>query len=1075
MASVAKLLRSRHARFGWLLTIEGIAEAFSSIPELVGSGEGSWIGTDYGPRSVKLGLVMPSDLSFGYTWVSGGKLEEGGGAFQLLDFDGTVVDLFREEEPDEDTETLVARLAPSDDPAPEEILGPLGTPIPLWDRHVGLERIGPAGERRFLWCWPDDAPNGFDHPAGIGWPTLLITQRATMWPGRKISLWMIVYDPETATWPSWQQQYEGGALAWYGEIRGYGAWRSVTHRGAETRALDLHVAGPTAWIQGAINTTRPPAWRSISGAVEISEAKGNHLVACWMGSSSFNQGGFGEGGYIHSVWDVQTFASGNTLAGITSRQELADKLNNIANAMISGLDWGDVLGSSNTVADPPQVWQAEAENERSVSVSDGGSLIKIRRESSNDEATFSLVLHADVWAAMGWDLGAQRFESIDELWSGAIPVGGEAWGEAAGANKVPTTGYYRGWFSTMGAAPGYLPDNGGSTRVHTALWPEGTVIIKSTGGDILQLGIGDVPCEGQLADPPKLGTQIDGQQCDASGWWIVRGKRLTREAYEAGEDPVDFMQVALCDWVATDDRLHIAIDSASRAAVRVRRWENPRRFGVPHDKFSGTWAAVSRTLEMAPIAVIGGTSSEALDRAYWLPTRLLLSSGTAYRDPLSGSTQPGEQHPLDQEPADKLAGDLEVRDLSAGLPRIAVDHASWRRAAGKLPGGRAGALARSMPVLLGPGQIDEILHNICTMRGWVLTWRRQASAPVPAYGVLDPIATLSPDAVEVTITDAVKAAPNVAPELWRPAIKLREAGPYDQFDVQVDRNPVDGNTKDNFQYSMSIGSLDSGRRFRSGRLHLAVADGGLRDPGPWIGTPLRPLYDWTDQARQRLGGIAGPWWARSAWLYTAIVDATVAPDLWLGTIVRVIDPRAATPQGAFGVDHIGYVAEIRLLTREMPGAKQVTIALQPRAVSQMRVWGPSARVLAWDAGTSTATISEDWAGAKRRKPSHDDTLGFTKPPWCLVSGGPLKVQIFQSETGRTYPDAYTVTADVLAADAEAHTLTLDNVVGKIYRDMIKWIVAAPWADQPDWARSIYVPITDAEGYYAPGQKGRRLK
>ena len=1069
MTAVADLLVARHRVYAWLLAIEGVATMFTNRPEICGSGPGSWIGTDYGEREVKLGLVTPAELSYGYVWAPTGKLEEGGGSFQLVDYDGTVVELFREIEPDEDSDDLVARLSPLDDPAPSTILGELGTPIPIWDRNVGIERIGPGGERRHFWCWPTDEPAGLDHPAGLGWPAEKITDRPVVWPGRKCTLYMIVRDTD-GTWPSWLDQHDGGAIVWWGKIRGYGEWRSVEHRGGEASALDIHVAGPTSWIQGAINGNRPATWLPISGSARISAELGNHLVAAWIGGTTFIIGEYGDEGEIESNREAQTFASGNTLDGATSRQEIADKLLAIVKTMATGSDFGGVLASTNSTYTPDGGPWANVTG-RDVTIGNSGAQVGIRCEVSDFAWWLGLCLHVDVWATLGWDVLAQPgFLALEDTLTGACPVGGENWGEAAGAAAPPTTGYYYRRFSTIADSENFDADNGGAWRFHNALWPDGTVALRSQGGDYLRLGIGAQPCEGQLASPPQPGTEIDGTQCDAAGWWLFRGKRLTVEAYEAGEEPVDEIQVALCDWVATDDRLGIEVDGSGRATMIVRRWEDPRRFGVPRPRVEGTWVTVAGTLEAAPIAVIGGTLEGVLDRAYWLPVRLMLASGTATPDPVTLTTQPGEQHPIDQVAEDKLAGDVEVRDLGLGLPRVAVDHASWRRVAGALPGGRAGALARSMHVILGPGAADQILTEICVSRGWVPTWRREAGAATPAYGAFDPLAQLSMQDVELTISDASKAAASISPAAWRPRVQLRDAGPYDEFRLEVERHPIEGRLAREVAYT----SQDPNRRHRTGKLRWEAREGGLRDPSPWVGTPLRQFYDWGDEARQRLGVVAGNYWARAVWLYTTVVDPTVAPSCWIGTVVRVTDPRAKTPQGTVGLDHIGWICEIKMHTNgALSGCKTITVALKASPVRGQKFWGPSARAYTYTAGT--LTISEDWAGAQAKRPAHDDTIGFVEPSWSDIGGGPLKVRIYQSENGKTYPAEWEVTADCIGVDADAHTLTLDNVVGKIYRDMIKWVVAAPYDEQTaDWALALYMPIVDAEGYYDPASKGSRL-
>lgn len=1085
MATVAQILASRSATFAWLFTIEGCPVMFTDRPELVGSGAGSWIGTTYGARRVVLGLVPPNDLQLSSSWPAESIFEEHGATMTLADFDGVVVDLFRAEDDEESTEDLWVRLAPTDDPAPETVPGALQSPVVIWDRHIGIEAIGPAGERRHFWCWPSDGPPGLDHPGGDGWAPIPITTRPIAWAGRKCCLYMLVYDPDSGTWPSWQDQHDGGALLWWGAVRDFGTWKSIELNGGRCRALDLHLSGPVSWVQGSLNNNRPQRWIPARVSAILEPARGNHLIAAWIEDSIHTK--LKNDGWVTSIYNAQTFASGNDLDGLTTRAEIAERVNAIVRTMATGTDVGGILASSNATWEADLPWQGalgDEDLERDVRILGDGTVWQIKNEGEGDASYLCVCMHKDVWAVFGWEPLAQGFfEDLDESWFGTCPVGGEHWGEDPQAAIAPAPGYLIGRFPTIGPGPKYAIDNDGDWRSHTAMWPAGTVVLGATGGDIVRLGVGVVPCEGQLVQPPPLGIEIDGEQCTASGWWLFRGPRLTREQYLAGDEPERIVQVALCDWVATSDGLGIEIDSGGWSSIRVRRWEHPHRFGL-HDqrRFRGTWATAAGALEVAPIAVFCGVVQDVPDRAHHIPVRIMLSSGTATNQQFLGGigTVPGSQHPDGQIGTDKVAGDMEVRDLGLGLPLACVDWNSFNRCAMGIAGGKQGALNRSMHAVFGPAKADRIMREILSGRGWAWTWRRRLGEAVPKYGVIDPTKPLAPGDAELTIGDATKAGRELGD--WDAIVKLRETGPFDRYKFRADRSPL---AEDDWAYELLWNSADPFRRHRHGKIDWQAGDGGMRDPGPWLGTPSAALMDWTGDARERFSATLGRFWAKRLMYYTTVVDATVAHRCWIGTIVRVIDARAETPQGTRGLDHLGWIIEARqFCAGQLAGARQVTVLLQPWPVAQTRVWGPSARLLDFDAETGVATISEDWANRRGSGVLgwRDTMQPWVEPIYSEVGGAPLRVRIHQSEQGVDYPSTYAVDADVIDVDVEANTITLANLSGgdyggKIFRDMIKFVIAAPYAEQTDWAAALFAPLTDAEGYYTldPATKGRKLK
>lgn len=1073
--TVEQIHQAAYNRGGWLLAFEGVRQMFTNIGDLIGSGAASWIGTDYGDREVKLGLVVPSEIPLGETDPWAGKIVQPRAVnFGLLDFDGTVVELFKNFEPDQTTDSMGERLGPLDDPAPAVTPGPAQTPLDLWGRHIGTEAIGPAGERRYYWLAPDDVPPGLDHFAGVGWPPSLITNTPTVWSGRKAALYRIVYDDAAGGWPSWIEQYEGGSLWWYGTVKDRGGWRDSR----QGRVLSVACIGSSSWLRKSANLSRPTRWLRPQGGVVLTGDRAK--VAAWIENDPWLKIGGGVS-TAPGTFRAQTLASGNTLAGLTTREEIWERIGDIVETMISGADTGVVLAASNATWVGPDLadagpWQLGLGEGRDVSVSSDGSTIRIQCEAQSEPNpdqgyAIGLSLDATVWQIAGWDINAPGFNRL----FGTCPVGGPTWGGQVEDQKLPGF-HYNGVFRTRASsdAPQSEWTNNGQWQQYDAPWQAGTVTLDHAGGNELRLGVGTVRCEGQFAQPWTKGATIDGDQVSASGWWVFRGQRITAEAYEAGGDPEDYMQVAFCEWVATPAGDAIDADSKGYARIRILRWEDPRRWGVPFDKMTEPWVSVIGGLECAPIGVLGGTVTTQ-DWRHRLIPRILLSTGTATWDDSGDKVivDPGVNHPASLPPGEPWPGDMEAADLGCGIPAVYVDHDTWRATCASLPGGTAGALNRVRYPVFGSHRMEHILVEAMAGAGLGWTWKRKAGEFVPAFGCYDPIAPLALGQVEVTLTRPDMAETSIGnDEQWRGIVDLRDGGPYDRFEYAVDRNPMAGST---LNYAACHESQDYGRRYRDGSIDWDVNDGGMRDPGPWRGTPYADIYSWEGHARTRFAVGFGPRHARQVRIYRNTYNGTFAGRIGLGTIVHVIDPTAEAGSGERGINHLGRVIRASIVARG-PGttAVRVAVELEPEAVDQIKVWGPSAQggVGSWDAGTNTLTVTADWSKIGN---GHDDTTGFVQPEWDTHTGGPLRVAIYQSETGKNYPAAYEVRADVVSVDAGAHTIELTNITGRIFRDMIKWVVAAPYDEQSaEWALAIYMPITEPTGLWNGVDNGYRL-
>lgn len=1065
---------------GWVLFIEGIDIAFTNIPDLVGSGVSSWIGTGEGAREVKLGLIMPAELHYGESdpWEAE-IVDSTPAAFTVVDLDGTLVSLFIDDEPDETTETLGQRLHPLTSPAPDPGIGLDGALITLWDRHVGIERIGPAGERRHFYITPDDEPSGLDHLAAVGWPSAHVTAGASLWAGRKVAVYRVVQDPDSGIWPAWGDQYAGGSLWWFGTMTDRGEWKDVTDSSTTPatsgRGYVFYCHGPASWTQRTANLSRPTTWYKPETGATLT---GTELeVAAWIEPVEWEPLGDGIG-YSQTLFTSHTLKSGDDLTGLSTASEYWEQIKDIVYTMIDGTDRGTVLGADSqtwTGAGPAAKgrWNTGVapKDVRRVRISNNGSLIEIKCDNEPTEYGYRVCIAADarVWQAAGWDINTAPFESRKAL-QGKCPVGGANWGEAAG-DEILGPFHVVGCFSTrdeineFGNAFVSNWDNDGNWKGYEATFPTGVVTLDPDGGTEVFVAYGTVRCEGQHGQPFTLGSQIDGADCDASGWWLFRGQRLTVAGQAAGEEGSLYIGVALCEWVSTSDGDEVEVNSEGMATIRVVRWEDPRAFGLPFDRFEEPWVNAVGVLECAPIGVFGGIAIPGW--RHRMIVSALLSTGTSTWDTTGNEVTitAGSNHPPDMI-ANETAGDIEVADLGLGIPHPFVDWQSFYLAASQLPGGVSGALNRILYVLYGSQKISTVLRECMAGAGWAWSLMRRSGEFVPAFGCYDPLRLIQPGDVVATLTRADMAELGIeeGPQ-WRGTVETRRGGPYDTFEFEVGREPIDAGGK---PYTITMESTDPGRRHRSGKIPWMVVDSGLRDPMPWLGTPGQQQYDWTGHARNRFAAGIGPRLAKRQHIYRAVYNARFAGVLGLGSQVHVIDGTAETPSGTRGVNHRGRVIECSIIAKGTGKCSvRVAVELERKGVDEVRVWGPyafSGRG-GWDSATSILTITEDHALVGD---GHSDTTGWTQPQWDSHDAGELEVWLYESENGGvTWTLA--LSATIAAVDAGAGTIELDNISGSAYRDTYKLLVPnGIWDFSVEWPFYVFAPSTYADGFPPSG-------
>ena len=260
MATIADLRMRPSMRHAYLLLIEGVPFAFTDEVAL----STSWWTED--SRAIKLGLTVPENLKISLDtedWI----LEEDQAVFRLLDLDSTVPQFFGGLA--KKYKGLGERLSPLDSPAPATI-DEKGNLLNLGSAYVGTEAIGPDGERNFYSATPiwADMP-GQDHPA-FDPPLPVVTTSSTgpyLIEGRRVALYRLIYDPDTASWPSYTAQVNAAVAGGWSPVFWWGTLRQAGK--VDGRIWSINCVGPGSFVRRSLNGRTTTEWYGVTAGLII--------------------------------------------------------------------------------------------------------------------------------------------------------------------------------------------------------------------------------------------------------------------------------------------------------------------------------------------------------------------------------------------------------------------------------------------------------------------------------------------------------------------------------------------------------------------------------------------------------------------------------------------------------------------------------------------------------------------------------------------------------------------------------------------------------------------------------------
>jgi hypothetical protein len=1027
MPTTAELRVMSGCQFAHAIVINGIEQVFVDHADLVDYNFG-------GSRQGVLGLTRE-----GLTWRHAcdfrkGLLSDNQWSFTITDFDGSLARLF-------------AAVDESERPLNDVPLGS-GHPIypndslaartDLFDKHIGTERIGPAGERG-LYPSPIGttfAPKHSISVEGLDLAAAPVSDNPIVWAGRRVVLYRIYRDhatyPLTSGQATWRPIDEAVRLNW-GTLRDAGSVRG--------REWTLEADGPESWLRKPLGVGfQPTSVRAVPDPPTLAEEETG------IGVGLATKGGV-DG--TTTVYGGRGFAVSITA---TTVDEIRDEI--IAEIEAAAAAATDYLG------DVSLVW--EDQTGFHVAMETNGSVrIGVSETLDDDGGIMTLVLHKKVWSLLGYDIELQN--SLDREPDEPKSIEFSEVGESGSfASLVPGPGYYRGIFRTgrvewedsggsdnAGVTREYVPQYLGGTSVLLHDPPPGGQVVRlagaalglgATGSTVAHPGQYDRPVA-SLPGDAESPAEINGVPCDRQGLWLFHGKRR----FANSEDTFDEFQVVRASWAAaliSQDGL------VSGDTITVTEILTPRKFGFDRPPLQSDWVVLESAAEdddgglnAMPLVNLGWNESSEYDLAHIIVQRLMYGTGTADGWNSYASDTEATQDSGDNEPAGDhtVVRDAEISELGLAIPADMIHTPdAWGAEAAKVENDDI----LKVKLVVTPGyQAVDAIQSMLRPVGWCMHLRNGR------YGIWCPADPVTQADAEVVLTRAEKAATwgrlQITPQ------DVRKWQPVDKWTYNYDYNPKNKKTNK----SLEIIAPDAGLRYRPGEVAETVNAHGMRGTANGTGERVAHLSKWWSRRHFEIRG-----WP--------VHGVDPGEDCWVGTIVRITDATLVDVLGEYGVS--GRLGVITGVTHTL-GTDQVTCLLDILVFADRaalpRHHAISAQAFGYDSSTRTLYCEDNWL---RLETDSTDAPRFSEPSYTGIAqfGGAANVICYQWD-GSTWSAGLTGTV----SSTTSNTIVLANgsTSGTYYRDMDTIVVLRPPTNQDagEWPLQLYSPICDANGQFVP--------
>lgn len=1088
MATLANARARDNARGLYVIFIDGIgAWTNDDGGFLTGLGISSWIGQyednaganeTIGERSVAAGLVVPRDVSFSVDPKTG-RIATSQLSFEIVDLDDTLATTLASE--GKDADVLAGRIAPGTSALGATIQIQGGQTIDPADKHIGIERIGPARQRRWFSALPVQPTAatglvGYEHPvhptAGPGeagaLPPVQVSDDPIDFAGRLVTLYRIHKDPDSnsgdySDWYRWDQAHAAGDLVWWGVLSDQG-------QVSAGRVWTLQAHGPHALLEKQLgaNTTGEGIEVSTGSELDLLTDE-DHIAISFRGQGS-NEGDAFKASIFYSNHDITA----------TTVAALVNELDTFIGEVVTGSDTNE-NGSEPDLED----WTDESFAQLPDAGIDPDRSIWLKKAvtaaSTPMWLEMHLCMHEKVWQALGWSPTEQATNEYSPLapadnrraWFTRLDKGEEyrAGSDLFQGQDVPASNYWRGTFTTV--TPGEDPlavgsalrANSGLKRYYYPAHPEGFVINEAAGHQIRLVDSSGLFLEGVLTLPRWTDSQIDGNDTQRTRFFALKGKQRIK----IDEDAEDIVYVFQGSWRDAGVYGDVSDGSGFGPALYIDRWVDGRSFGYHNPDGFGQKGPTTNILGNAEEAVWHVVPLNAYAyrwedypeyaHSLWMTLMLSTGSGSGYSDHHAANPPPeitaGANQPADL-PATALygVGDVEIADLGLGIPRELVASAqSIRDAFDTVPGGYLSPLNRVRHSYEGPFAASTMLEAL--MRPRALAWSLHGKR----YGLYR-FAEVSPDQADVVITEDDLHGSLDDPTSVHPEQELRVTGQLDA--VKLEHN----GGEETFR------SQDPNARRRRGEMVEDLEDTGLPPPNWYPATgeyqDVTGTIPWLQDFRQLWSYDQAGFLAKRHFAVTLQVGPHKAGDLMPGTIVRLSNPWPVTSEGEYEAlqNHVGRVIDVTHHLED--GSATATVLVFGGQASGMPHYAPVCRLYRVDPGLTEAEYYDGWI-------SDNDGVGWTKPTWADGSGN-AAVAVYQ-RLGTTW--SLVATGAVSDVDTTTRTITFASALSEtgegVLRDRDKIMLLDDRASQAaDWPALIYGVIVEDNFTYDGTNKGLKF-
>lgn len=1051
MSTNLQLSSGSYAEVAYALVIDGINSIFVTHEDLAGGIEdgSSWIGSEVSPftnASVTASLEFPRSLPMSVNLVNG-TLQPKQASFTLYDTDDRLVNLFAAKR--EDVKKLKDHILASDNAATvatkKTEFGDLIT-----GSHVGIEQIGPNGERRVNPCHPGFAGYGLEHPgieSELG-SVAPVSSEPLLWLGRKYVLYAVHKNVN---------QYGEGSWTSFNEMTGSIAyWGAMTDAGrVEQKKFMLNVDGPEAWIRKPLNQdggkTVP-----VFGAVNLTdvERKVRLQFAATLYQDLSTDGGTPDFPVMSAVDDFEDSLTGDTAGEIAnSLQTLIDAAKN------KNENAGPFTGNG---ASESKFDFFPGPNKFHISTFRTG---KQAGKFASWLATVNVCLHEKIWHLLGYTADQRYIEFDSQQYLEIRPFD---------PDEAPGPGFLTAKFVTLplgyhaedvgkviedGQPPSEdgksRPDNDGETRTYEPLFKEGVYTIDPfySGSQTLFINAERYRVQGQLSMPPASDPNNitaaydlpDVGEVDKQRLFVLHGPRRVLGEEEAIEEK----QVIMCSWKDNDGFVSNATESPFKPTLLIVDWLRPRRFGIDRPKLKSPWLGIVNAededaqIKLTPLAAWKYANGDVRDYADIVIQRILRGTGTStgwnsYHLDVDAAIDPGENNANADDNGNTIRTDAEIYDLSCGIPGAFMESPDYFKTIRHQisPGFR-----RVNAYATETEEAKKIIRPIMQTRGWV--WSLNGGK----YGIVSPYEQVDPSDVDVVLSvESFHQTPGK--ESW-PIQDIRAGAPEAKYEMERFWDPIDDSYDEERAFEHKAN--DQGSFYRTRQVTRSWSDPTLVGGG------------WTDGLIAHLQDRAR-FWEERHFILTVDVHRTISRDCWPGTKVLVTDPRLVSQLGEYGVTL--FTGLITSVIRK-PKQERATIQILVHASNvNLSFYAPQARAIGYDSSTNRIYCVDNWLNIPGD--SFFDVNHFVEPSWTGGAyGGNAVISVWQWDRN-TWRKRGNATVSSINAVAGSAYIELTEALGfTYYRDQDTLITFADSEDQTAaWVIALYSPTANESGKVA---------